>query len=63
VDANPAHLHPLVPGAHLDLCIHGTAIQEQRLVLQEGIEVGPWEERWGDLPAREMVDFRLPVLL
>ena len=51
-----------LPPPDMDIGVDGAAIQDQRLVSQQGIEVGPGKERLRDLPARDMVDFRLPVL-
>jgi hypothetical protein len=42
--------------------INGMAVEEQDLLLQESIEVGPGEELLGEVTARDMVHFRPPVV-
>jgi hypothetical protein len=34
----------VAPPAHMDIGVYGAAIQDQRLVVQQGIEVGPGKE-------------------
>ena len=42
-------MHPRFPGAHMHIRINGATIQDERFVLQQGIQVGPGEEGLGDL--------------
>src|SRR5882724_5121190 len=43
--------------------INGAAVEDKCVVFQEGIEVSAGEALPGDLPARDIVDLRLPVVL
>jgi len=47
----------------MDVGINGPAIQDEDRLLDEGIEVSAREELAGHLPARDIVDLRLPVVL
>ena len=55
-------MHPRFPGAHRHIRITGTAIQGQRVIRQEGIQVGPGEECRGQLSPGEIVTLGLPVV-
>jgi len=43
--------------------VKGAAVEDTCVVFQEGIEIRAGEELPGDLPARDRVDLRLPVVL
>ena len=47
LDADQARIDPCCPAPHMHICIKSTAIQDQRVVLQEGIQVSPREEGLG----------------
>ena len=62
VDADEAPMHLCFPGAHMHIRINDAAIQDERFVRQQGIQVGPGEECSGDLSPSEVVDLGLPVV-
>ena len=49
--------------ADMDIGINRPAVQAQDVIRQEGIEVGPGEERLGHLPAGDVIHLGLPVVL
>src|SRR5262245_32863186 len=50
----------LVPPMHIG--INGPTVEDQDVLLKEGIEISPGEELLADMAAREMVHFGLPVV-
>jgi hypothetical protein len=52
----------LGPPTNMHIRVKVSAIQDQRVVLQEGIEAGPGEERLGYLPAGHIFDLGFSVV-
>ena len=51
-----AVMHGIVGTTHAHIGINGPAIEYEDLVLEEDVEVGPWEELWGDLATSNSVN-------
>jgi hypothetical protein len=50
------------PPAHMHIGVNDPAVEAQRLLLEQRIEVGSRAELLCDLPARDVIHLRLPVL-
>jgi hypothetical protein len=61
-DPNEAEMQGMLGPPHMHLGSNGPAVEEQEVLIEERIEVGPRAELLGDVAAREIVDLGLPVV-
>jgi hypothetical protein len=63
VDPDAAEMPGMPDAPHRHIGVNGPAVADQDGLLKEGIEVGPREALLPEGAARQMVHFRLPVVL
>ena len=62
LDTDEPEMQRVLRPTHMDVGINGPAIEDEGVLLEEGIEVGAGEELLGDLPAGDIVHLGLPVV-
>src|SRR5919199_317806 len=62
VDPHEAQMQGLFGPPDMRIGINRVAVEDQDVLLEEGIEVGPGEELLGDVAAREMIHLGLPIV-
>src|SRR5918997_3593639 len=62
VDPHEAPMQGLFGCPDMRIGINRVAVEDEDVLLEEGVEVGPGEELLGDVAAREMIHFWLPIV-